>query len=107
MAVVQCFGERTPGEDIQEADIISAIEFDRDGMHLATGDRGGRVVLFERTPLAPVRAAGPNSGALQRSCCSAASRYRPWQGRLEGARQASRCAEGMRDTIWQCARADL
>ena len=53
--VAQCFGERTPGEDIQEADIISAIEFDRDGMHLATGDRGGRVVLFERTPLAPVR----------------------------------------------------
>ena len=30
------------------ADIISAIEFDGDGQHLATGDRGGRVVLFER-----------------------------------------------------------
>ncbi|XWS70262.1 hypothetical protein CRYUN_Cryun03dG0033500 [Craigia yunnanensis] len=30
-------------------DIISAIEFDRSGDHLATGDRGGRVVLFERT----------------------------------------------------------
>lgn len=30
-------------------DIISAIEFDRTGNHLATGDRGGRVVLFERT----------------------------------------------------------
>ena len=29
-------------------DIISAIEFDRSGGHLATGDRGGRVVLFER-----------------------------------------------------------
>lgn len=45
---LQCFGERTPGEDIQEADIISAVEFDSDGNHLATGDRGGRVVLFER-----------------------------------------------------------
>mmetsp|Transcript_34735 Transcript_34735/g.87908 ORF Transcript_34735/g.87908 Transcript_34735/m.87908 type:complete len:474 (-) Transcript_34735:663-2084(-) len=45
---LQCFGERTPGEDIQEADIISAVEFDYDGLHLATGDRGGRVVLFER-----------------------------------------------------------
>lgn len=45
---LQCFGERTPGEDIQEADIISAVEFDHDGLHLATGDRGGRVVLFER-----------------------------------------------------------
>ena len=30
-------------------DIISAIEFNRTGDHLATGDRGGRVVLFERT----------------------------------------------------------
>lgn len=29
-------------------DIISAIEFDKSGDHLATGDRGGRVVLFER-----------------------------------------------------------
>lgn len=30
------------------ADIISAVEFDKSGEHLATGDRGGRVVLFER-----------------------------------------------------------
>lgn len=30
-------------------DIISAIEFDKSGDHLATGDKGGRVVLFERT----------------------------------------------------------
>ncbi|XP_059299618.1 serine/threonine protein phosphatase 2A 55 kDa regulatory subunit B beta isoform-like isoform X1 [Lycium ferocissimum] len=45
----QVFGERTVGEEVQEVDIISAIEFDRTGDHLATGDRGGRVVLFERT----------------------------------------------------------
>ncbi|KAJ0008350.1 hypothetical protein Pint_28807 [Pistacia integerrima] len=32
-----------------DVDIISAIEFDKSGDHLATGDRGGRVVLFERT----------------------------------------------------------
>lgn len=30
------------------ADIISAVEFDETGRYLATGDRGGRVVLFER-----------------------------------------------------------
>ena len=30
-------------------DIISAIEFDKTGDHLATGDRGGRVVLFQRS----------------------------------------------------------
>jgi len=34
---------------ISSVDIISAIEFDKSGDHLATGDRGGRVVLFERT----------------------------------------------------------
>uniref|UniRef100_A0A2P2MMT3 Serine/threonine-protein phosphatase 2A 55 kDa regulatory subunit B n=1 Tax=Rhizophora mucronata TaxID=61149 RepID=A0A2P2MMT3_RHIMU len=45
----QVFGERTAGEEVQEVDIISAIEFDETGDHLATGDRGGRVVLFERT----------------------------------------------------------
>ncbi|WOK96886.1 serine/threonine protein phosphatase [Canna indica] len=45
----QVFGERAAGEEVQEVDIISAIEFDKSGGHLATGDRGGRVVLFERT----------------------------------------------------------
>jgi hypothetical protein len=30
------------------ADIISAVEFDHTGDYLATGDKGGRVVLFER-----------------------------------------------------------
>ncbi|KAK3032023.1 hypothetical protein RJ639_036397, partial [Escallonia herrerae] len=34
---------------ICSVDIISAVEFDKTGDHLATGDRGGRVVLFERT----------------------------------------------------------
>lgn len=34
---------------VSTVDIISAIEFDKSGDHLATGDRGGRVVLFERT----------------------------------------------------------
>lgn len=37
------------------ADIISAVEFDQTGQHLATGDRGGRVVLFERLSAPPVR----------------------------------------------------
>eukprot|EP00798_Chlamydomonas_sp_ICE-L_P011588 gene11588-34291_t len=54
---LQCFGERIPGEDILEADIISTVEFDHDGWYLATGDRGGRVVLFERVDDAPKPAA--------------------------------------------------
>lgn len=30
------------------ADLLTAIEFDHTGDYLATGDRGGRVVLFEK-----------------------------------------------------------
>lgn len=74
----QVFGDRIPGEDVQDGtvrpvfsvqlillcrvwlliillalkllpvDIISALGFDKSGDHLAVGDRGGRVVIFER-----------------------------------------------------------
>ncbi|CAO3636906.1 unnamed protein product [Mucor hiemalis] len=44
----QCFGDKGESDDITEADIISAVEFDHTGDYLATGDKGGRVVLFER-----------------------------------------------------------
>lgn len=44
----QCFGVRTPGETVDDADIISAMNFDTSGNFLATGDKGGRVVIFER-----------------------------------------------------------
>jgi serine/threonine-protein phosphatase 2A regulatory subunit B len=43
----QCFGDKADIV-ITEADIISTVEFDHTGDYLATGDRGGRVVLFER-----------------------------------------------------------
>ncbi|XP_008821364.1 serine/threonine-protein phosphatase 2A 55 kDa regulatory subunit B delta isoform isoform X1 [Nannospalax galili] len=35
-------------EDVAEADIISAVEFNCSGDLLATGDKGGRVVIFQR-----------------------------------------------------------
>lgn len=44
----QCFGDKGDIENITEADIISTVEFDNEGTFLATGDKGGRVVLFER-----------------------------------------------------------
>ncbi|KTW26293.1 protein phosphatase PP2A regulatory subunit B [Pneumocystis jirovecii RU7] len=44
----RCFGDKGDIEDITEADIISTVEFDHTGDYLATGDKGGRVVLFER-----------------------------------------------------------
>ncbi|KAI5293481.1 protein phosphatase 2A regulatory subunit cdc55, partial [Ascosphaera acerosa] len=43
-----CFGDKGDVEDITDADIISTVEFDHTGNYLATGDKGGRVVLFER-----------------------------------------------------------
>lgn len=36
------------------ADIISTVEFDHTGNYLATGDKGGRVVLFERNETVPI-----------------------------------------------------
>ncbi|CAA0826670.1 Serine/threonine protein phosphatase 2A 55 kDa regulatory subunit B beta isoform [Striga hermonthica] len=44
----QAFGDKLPGESIQDADLITALEFDKNGDHLAVGDRGGRVVIFKR-----------------------------------------------------------
>jgi serine/threonine-protein phosphatase 2A regulatory subunit B len=38
------------------ADIISAVSFDATGNFLATGDKGGRVVLFERNHAASSKA---------------------------------------------------
>lgn len=43
----QCFGDKADIV-VTEADIITSVEFDPTGDYLATGDRGGRVVLFER-----------------------------------------------------------
>ncbi|KAJ8623065.1 hypothetical protein MRB53_031594 [Persea americana] len=45
----QVLGERIPGEEVLDVDITSAIEFDKSGKYLATGDNGGRIVLFEQT----------------------------------------------------------
>lgn len=44
----QCFGEKDADEEFSEADVLSAVEFDTSGNYLATGDKGGRIVVFER-----------------------------------------------------------
>merc|ERR1712029_323941 len=45
-----CFSQvkGTLDENVTEADIISCVEFNQDGELLATGDKGGRVVIFQR-----------------------------------------------------------
>ncbi|XP_049522793.1 protein phosphatase PP2A 55 kDa regulatory subunit-like isoform X4 [Dermacentor silvarum] len=47
-----CFSQvkGTLDDDVTEADIISCVEFNHDGDLLATGDKGGRVVIFQRDP---------------------------------------------------------
>ncbi|KNC51705.1 protein phosphatase 2 (formerly 2A), regulatory subunit B [Thecamonas trahens ATCC 50062] len=45
----QSFGDKQPIGEVTEADIISTVEFDHTGDYLATGDKGGRVVVFERS----------------------------------------------------------
>lgn len=43
------FGEgRNVVEDVTDVDVLSSIEFDDTGDYIAVGDRGGRVVIFER-----------------------------------------------------------
>ncbi|KAF6003375.1 protein phosphatase 2, regulatory subunit B [Cyanidiococcus yangmingshanensis] len=44
----QAFGERATTEAPQEADLISAVQFSRTGDLIATGDKGGRVVVLQR-----------------------------------------------------------
>ncbi|XP_049777692.1 protein phosphatase PP2A 55 kDa regulatory subunit isoform X1 [Schistocerca cancellata] len=48
-----CFSQvkGTLEEDVTDADIISCVEFNHDGDLLATGDKGGRVVIFQRDPI--------------------------------------------------------
>merc|ERR1719397_820618 len=45
-----CFSQvkGTCEEEITEVDIISTVEFNHDGELLATGDKGGRIVIFQK-----------------------------------------------------------
>ncbi|KAF7806066.1 serine/threonine protein phosphatase 2A 55 kDa regulatory subunit B beta isoform-like isoform X1 [Senna tora] len=44
----QILGQPTPSDHLQDDDTITSIEFEKRGDYLAIGDRGGRVVIFER-----------------------------------------------------------
>ncbi|XP_054515991.1 serine/threonine-protein phosphatase 2A 55 kDa regulatory subunit B delta isoform isoform X6 [Pan troglodytes] len=48
-------------EDVAEADIISTVEFNYSGDLLATGDKGGRVVIFQREQESGRRGSKENS----------------------------------------------
>ncbi|GMI44336.1 hypothetical protein TrCOL_g416 [Triparma columacea] len=44
----QCFGEIGGYEEGNDADTLSACQFDGTGQYLATGDKGGRIVIFKK-----------------------------------------------------------
>ena len=52
--IASCQVEKLLTSFSSAADIISAVEFNQSGKHLATGDRGGRVVVFEHIDSSPV-----------------------------------------------------
>ena len=65
---VQCFGEKGESDvKLTEADVLSAVRFDDTGDYLATGDRGGRIVGFERA------GGGKSAAARRRAGVSAGS----------------------------------
>ncbi|XP_029129911.1 serine/threonine protein phosphatase 2A 55 kDa regulatory subunit B beta isoform isoform X5 [Cajanus cajan] len=44
----QVLGQRLPDEPLQNDDVVTTVAFEKRGDYLAVGDRGGRVVIFER-----------------------------------------------------------
>jgi len=51
---VNGLGERDPTK-IFQADVISAIKFDKSGDFIAVGDEGGRVVIFQKSEISKSR----------------------------------------------------
>lgn len=47
MLSMNVLGETDP-TNITKQDLLSSIQFDRQGSMLAVGDRGGRVIVFQR-----------------------------------------------------------
>lgn len=54
----------TMEDEINDADIISTVEFNEDGELLATGDKGGRIVIFQREQPSKTMASGSQPVSL-------------------------------------------
>lgn len=54
----------TMEDEINDADIISTVEFNEDGELLATGDKGGRIVIFQREQPSKTAASGSQPVSL-------------------------------------------
>jgi len=58
-------GDKAPEEEIPEADIVNCIQFNETGEFLAAGDKGGRIVIFERSD--PPAKAATSAAAAEES----------------------------------------
>jgi len=67
---VQTIGDKPVGS-LTDGDVVSAVEFDEKGQYLATGDRGGRVRIYEKTDVS--QASSPSS--LRRTITGAISSH--------------------------------
>ncbi|EKX40353.1 hypothetical protein GUITHDRAFT_113590 [Guillardia theta CCMP2712] len=68
--LVQTIGDKPVGS-LTDGDVVSAVEFDEKGQYLATGDRGGRVRIYEKTDVS--QASSPSS--LRRTITGAISSH--------------------------------
>jgi len=59
-------GEKAPGEEIPDADVVSCLSFDDSGEFLAAGDTGGRVVVFQRADTPKTESAEATDGAPEK-----------------------------------------
>ncbi|KAJ1618885.1 hypothetical protein T492DRAFT_1089783, partial [Pavlovales sp. CCMP2436] len=79
----QIFGERDPSEETAEEDLISAVEFNEDGTYLATGDRGGRIVIFESSEMDGVPKGNGQTKCLPRYANDASDEKRSAASKVE------------------------
>eukprot|EP00960_Hanusia_phi_P053495 762125-Hanusia_phi.AAC.4 len=68
--LVQTIGDKPVGS-LTDGDVVSAVEFDEKGQYLATGDRGGRVRIYEKADVS--QASSPSS--LRRTITGAISSH--------------------------------
>lgn len=73
-------GDKPDNEEVNEADLVSAVEFDETGDFLAAGDKGGRVVIFERSDTKT----GATNAATQAAAAAAAAAKKPSDGKSGG-----------------------
>eukprot|EP00183_Erythrolobus_madagascarensis_P006692 CAMPEP_0185844910 /NCGR_PEP_ID=MMETSP1354-20130828/999_1 /TAXON_ID=708628 /ORGANISM="Erythrolobus madagascarensis, Strain CCMP3276" /LENGTH=501 /DNA_ID=CAMNT_0028544731 /DNA_START=104 /DNA_END=1609 /DNA_ORIENTATION=- len=96
----QAFGERDPdqGVVIQEADMISAVRFNERGDMIATGDRGGRIVLLRRVD--QPKSTSKKTGRRKKALLRAAQNKKDEANKAAGGEGAVRAADPPEFRFW-------